>query len=241
MSAFALDGGGLNGGGGGRRGGSGKLPLGWIALAGGAVLVGWLVWSLLSAQLVTKRPSEMKTTQVVLPPPPPPPPPPKPQETPPEPVDAPPVEQPQDTPPPPDQAPQSASEPAPGDNALTAREGAGPSNYGLAVGNGGGTRIGGRPGGGGDAFGAYASLATSAIRLAVQGDRDLSRGRFTARLLVAVDAEGRITQVRVIGPSGDSRRDERLTRVLSGLQLARKPPAGLPAMRIELSSRPSGG
>ncbi|MGF7154287.1 energy transducer TonB [Novosphingobium gossypii] len=235
MVALALDGGGS-----GPRGGGGKLPLGWIALAGGLTLVGFLVWSLLSAQLVSKRPNEMKTTQVVLPPPPPPPPPPpKPQEKPPEPADAPPLEQPQDTPPPPDQAQQS-SEPTVGDSAMTAREGAGPSNYGLAVGNGSGTRIGGRPGGSGDGYGAYAQVALSAIRLATQSDRELARGRYTTRLAVSVDEAGRITDVRVIGTSGDSRRDERLRRVLAGLQLARRPPPGLPVMRIELNAR-SGG
>src|SRR3546814_12042635 len=77
----------------------------------------------------------MKTTRVILPPPPPPPPPEvKPQETPPEPKPMP-LDQPvTDTPPP----PTPDAQPTVGDSALTAREGAGPSNYGLAVGDGGG-------------------------------------------------------------------------------------------------------
>ena len=100
-----------------------------------------LIYNMLSWEAITERPNEIKTTQVILPPPPPPPPPePKPVEQPPEPTIAPPIEQPVDTPPPPDQA---NHDPAPGDNALTAREGAGPSNYGLAAGDGSGTRIGG--------------------------------------------------------------------------------------------------
>lgn len=225
----------LNGGGSGPRGGGGKLPLGWIALAGGLALVGFLAWSLLSAQLVTKRPNEMKTTQVVLPPPPPPPPPPpKPQETPPEPVDAPPVEQPQDTPPPPDQA--QSSEPTPGDNALTAREGAGPSNYGLQSGDGSGGRIGGRPGGG-DAFGAYGRSAAACAQRAAQADRELTRGgRFQAQIALSVDPEGRISTLRKVG-GVDEKRAARLRQVLTGLQCPR-PPAGMPSViRIELNAR----
>ena len=98
----------------------------------GLILVlGYMFWG---GETVSERPNEVKTTRVILPPPPPPPPETQPQEKPPEPVDAPPIEEPVDTPPPPDQA--QSSDPAPGDNALTAREGAGPSNYGLAGGDG---------------------------------------------------------------------------------------------------------
>lgn len=234
MTAFAMPD--LGPGGGPRRGS--PVTVGRVIAVGGLALAALVVWNLLSAQLVTKRPNEARTVQVVLPPPPPPPPPEvKPIEKPPEPTDAPPVEAPVDTPPPPDQAQPSSEPSTPGDNALTAREGAGPSNYGLAQGDGGGTRIGGRPGGD-NGFAAYAQTALSAIRLAAQSDRELARGRFTAMLLVEVDAEGRITRVRVVDTSGDTRRDERLSRVLSGLLLSRRPPPGLPAMRIQLSSRP---
>ncbi|CAH0348270.1 MAG: TonB-dependent receptor [Sphingobium sp.] len=212
---------------------------GRLAAAGGIAVALWLVWTLINAQIVTERPNEMKTTQVVLPPPPVPPKPPeaKPQDKPIEPKEAPPLDQPQDTPPPPNQAPSQADASA-GDSALTAREGAGPSNYGLAAGNGSGTRIGTRAGNGDNGYGFYAGLATSAIRLATQSDRGLARGRYSVRLLVTVDAQGRITDVRILDGSGDSRRDDRLRQVLGGLQLSRRPPDGLPAMRIELNSRP---
>ncbi len=194
-----------------------------------------VIYNMLGSESVTDRPNDMKTTQVILPPPPPPPPPPQPEvvEQPPEPTIAPPLEQPMDTPPPPDQA---SSDPSPGDSALTAREGAGPSNYGLARGDGSGTRIGGRPGGGGDAFRAYATVALNGIRQAAQSDRDLSRGRYTVQLAVTVGPDGRITDVRVIG-GGDNRRNRRLREVLTGLQLSQRPPAGLPVMRIELNAR----
>jgi TonB family protein len=242
MAALALN------GSGGDPGDPRRSPvtLARVGAAGGVALAVWLVWSMLGAQVVSERARDMKTTTVILPPPPvvPPPPEVKPVEKPPEPTDAPPVDQPVDAPAPdkPAEASDASADPAPGDNALSAREGAGPSNYGLAVGNGGGLRIGGRAGGGGggDAFASYAGVALTAIRLATQADRELARGRYTARLLVEVDAQGRITDVRVIDSSGDTRRDARLTRVLTGLQLSRRPPPGLPLMRIELSSRASG-
>lgn len=219
-----------------RRRRHGRGGFNW-PLAGAIILVAVIAAiMLLRGQTITERPGEEKITRVVLPPPPPPPPPPEvqPQETPPEPRPAP-IEQPvTDTPPPP--TPQADA--APGDSALTAREGAGPSNYGLAVGDGGGTRIGGRPGGGGgDGFAAYANIAVTDIRRAAQSDAALSRGRYTVRLLVSVNPDGRITNVRLISGSGDARRDAAIERRLTGLQLSQRPPQGLPAMRIELNTR----
>lgn len=205
--------------------------VGWLVVAGVVALIAAAIW--MRAPSISDRPGEEKTVRVVLPPPPPlPPPEVKPDETPPEPKPAP-IEQAQDTPPPP--TPQA--EPAPGDSALTAREGAGPSNYGLAVGDGGGTRIGGRPGGGGgDGFAAYATVAQACIRQATQGDRELMRGRYTVQLNVSVGPDGRIANVGVPG-GGDERRNARIREVLIGAQCSQRPPAGLPVMRIELSTR----
>lgn len=209
-----------------------RSQINWIAV-GGVLAVGAIVVAMLmQPATVTDRPNELKTTRVVLPPPPPPPPPPEQvQEVAPEPV---PMDQPVDTPPPEAQS----SEPAVGDNALTAREGAGPSNYGLARGDGSGGRIGGRPGGSGDGFAAYGQLTGAAIQRAAQADRELRSGRYTARLSVAVDEAGRITGVRLLSGTGDARRDARLVQVLTGLQLSQRPPAGLPnPIRIELNAR----
>lgn len=233
MAVSALTDPGMFGGPGGpRRRKRSPITFGRILVVLGVAMAIALVWMLAGQQTVSDRPNEMKTTRVILPPPPPPPPPePKPVEQPPEPTIAPPLEQPMDTPPPPDQS----SDPTPGDNALTAREGAGPSNYGLARGDGSGARIGGRPGGG-DAFAAYANVALAGIRQAAQGDRELSRGRYSVQLAVTVGPDGRITNVRVIG-GGDDRRNARLRDVLTGLQLSQRPPAGLPVMRIELNAR----
>lgn len=212
------------------------VTFGRVLMVVGAGLVITVVYNLLSWQSVSDRPNEMKTTAVILPPPPPPPPPPKPEvvEQPPEPTIAPPLEQPLDTPPP----PQANNDPAPGDSALSAREGAGPSNYGLAVGNGGGTRIGGRPGGGtGDAYRAYANVALGCIRAAAQRDRELSRGRYNAVLTVTMSPDGRFANVGVSGV--DDRRAAQIRELLAGAS-CQAPPAGLPVMRIDLSTR-SGG
>ena len=127
-----------------------RRRINWPVVGAVAVLAAVLAATFLRPASVSERQREDKTVRVVLPPPPPPPPPPEvAQEKPPEPMPTS-MDQPvEDTPPPPD----APSEPTVGDSALTAREGAGPSNYGLARGDGSGTRIGGRPGGDGG-FGA---------------------------------------------------------------------------------------
>lgn len=211
-----------------------RRRINWPVIGAVAVLIALLAATFLRPGSVSERQREDKTVRVVLPPPPPPPPPPEvAQEKPPEPTPTP-MDQPvEDTPPPPD----APSEPTVGDSALTAREGAGPSNYGLTRGDGSGTRIGGRPGGGDGGFGAYGELTRREVTQAVQGERDLSRGRYSAQLAVTVDAEGRITSVRLLRGTGDARRDAALQRALTGLKLSRRPPDGLPVMRIELNAR----
>lgn len=211
------------------------ITMGRVLLAGAVVLVALIVWGLFSAQWVTERPNEMKTTAVILPPPPPPPPEVQPEEKPPEPTDAPPIEEPVDTPPPPDQPPQPSSEPTVGDSALTAREGAGPSNYGLAKGDGGGTRIGGRPGGSGNGWAAYGERVRSEIYSATRANPAL-QGRFSIpEFQVWVDADGRITRARVTSGSGDRRRDAALEQALVGIRVSQRPPAGLPTLRLAYS------
>jgi periplasmic protein TonB len=215
-----------------------RSRISWPVVIVVGVLAVIVAVTFLRPSTVSERQREDKTVRVVLPPPPPPPPPPevKPQEKPPEPKPTP-MEQPVDNTPPPPDAP---AQPTVGDSALSAREGAGPSNYGLAVGDGSGTRIGGRPGGGEGGFGAYASQTTSAIRQWVQADAMLARGSYTARLMVTVSPEGRIVSARLLNSTGDAARDARLQERVVGLQLPQKPPAGLPVMRIELNARAGG-
>ncbi|MEG3089653.1 energy transducer TonB family protein [Sphingomonas sp. PB4P5] len=234
MAAVTLGDPAMLGGPGPRRRKRSPVTFGRIVVVLGVILALALAYMLAGRVTVSERPNEMKTTTVILPPPPPPPPPEiKPQEKPPEPKPMP-LDQPVvDTPPP----PTPDAQPVAGDSALTAREGAGPSNYGLAVGNGGGTRIGGKAGGGGDGFAAYANIALAGIRQAAQSDRDLARNGLKVRLAVSVSPEGRVTNVRILQGTGDARRDASLIRTLTGIQLAQRPPAGLPVMRVELSSR----
>jgi protein TonB len=204
----------------------------WTILGVVVVLVASVVW--LRGPTISDHDRARKIINVVLPPPPPPPPPPEvqPDETPPEPKPAP-IEQPQDvTPPPP--TPQDAA-PTQGTDALTAREGAGPSNYGLQRGDGGGTRIGGTPGGAGNGFAAYAERARSEIYRATTSNPAL-QGRFRIpEVRVWVDADGQITRAEVATGSGDRRRDTALERALVGLRLSQRPPPGLPFMRLEFA------
>jgi periplasmic protein TonB len=206
---------------------------GRVLAAGGVVLVLAAMWMLTTRVTVTDRPNKVRTTQVIIPPPPPPPPPePVVQEKPPEPVPTPvPMEQPQDTPPPPE---AKSSEPTVGDNALTAREGAGPSNYGLARGDGSGGRIGGKPGGG-ISFAAYGAATSNCLVRRTQADRELTRGRFVAQLKVAMAPDGKVSSVQVL-ESTDPKRNARLEQVLTG-HACTPPPAGLPVMLIEISGR----
>lgn len=210
-----------------------RLPY-WLgpAVIVGLFAVGALIL-VLQGPTVGERENATRIINVVLPPPPPPPPPP-PERKPPEPqpkmVEQP---QPQPTPTPPPPTPQAAPS---ANDALTAREGAAAGNFGLAAGNGSGTRIGGAPGGG-DVFGAYAGLMLAEVRHAIQGDPVLSRGRYTARIAIQVAPDGHILSVRVVTGSGDPRRDQALQTRLVGIQLSRRPPDGLPIIRGDIDTR----
>lgn len=202
----------------------------------GPAVLGLVVLALIAAVLLrgpeigVRREARTVINVVLPPPPPPPPPPPQPKPPEPKPTIAPPKPSPE-TPPPPAQSPPQAQ----ADNALTARVGAGPSNYGLAQGDGSGQRIGG--GAGGDnGYGAYASLAQAAIYRAAQDDPVLSSGRYRLTIAVQVSADGRIASVRVVDGSKDARRDAALQRLV-GLRMPRQPPAGLPAMRFVFDAR----
>ena len=51
---------------------------------------------------------------------------------------------------------------------------------------------------------------------------------------IAVDANGRISRVRVLR-GGDERRNARIAQLLTGFQLSQRPPAGMPSLRVALS------
>lgn len=190
---------------------------------------------LLRPGVVSDRTRDDKVVRVVLPPPPPPPPPEvKPAETPPEPSPTP-LDQPVDAAPPPPDAP---AEPTAGDNALTAREGAGPSNYGLAAGDGSGARIGGRPGGGGGGYGAYGGVVRGAILRRLQGDPATRDAEFGGGVNVWLDAGGRIERAALVRSTGDAAMDAALVRLLRGVDVGQPPPAGMPQpIRLRIGAR----
>ncbi|WP_165187863.1 TonB-dependent receptor [Caulobacter soli] len=204
------------------------LSFGAVVAIAVAVLAAFLALTLLRGTTISERHSDMKTTRVVLPPPPPPPPPEVKQVKPPEPKPTP-LEQPADTPPPPS-APAPAAPAAPGADALTAREGAGPSSYGLAIGDGSGSRAGGKVGGfGGFNRAAYASYLEGEIKRAMEADKALRSAALKAKARVWIDASGKITRVEVDG----SERAETIRAALVGRAV--RPPDPSVAMPVALS------
>ena len=212
----------------GRRRRRSGLSFGAVLALGAAVLAAFLALTLLRGATISEHRSDMKTTRVVLPPPPVPPPPPKPEVKPPEPKPTP-LDQPTDAPPPPTpSAPAPAA--APGADALTAREGAGPSSYGLAIGDGSGSRAGGKVGGfGGFNRAAYASYLEGEIKRAMEADKALRSTALKAKARVWIDAGGKITRVEVDG----SERAETIRAALVGRSV--RPPDPSVGMPVALS------
>jgi outer membrane biosynthesis protein TonB len=204
----------------------------------GAIMVGSALLLFLDAPAMRQGAAESRIINVILPPPPPPPPPP-PREKPPEPEKPMPLDQPKpspETPPPPAPPAPAQGQPAQGENALTAREGPAAGNFGLVAGDGSGTRIGGKPGGG-PGLGAYGMMIAAEIQRACSRDASVASGRYAAQLLVRVAEDGRIVEARFTQGSGSDRRDRAISACVSGHQLSQRPPAGLPPVRVEFSSR----
>lgn len=200
----------------------------------GLIVLGIVASYLLRSPAIGERDLTHEILNVVLPPPPPPPPPKvkPPEPTPPKRVPRVIEPKPQETPPPPTPAPPQPTQSAP----LTARVGNGPTNFGLAVGNGSGLRIGGSSNNG---FAAYGQFVTDGVQRAIASDPELAKGQFSIRLQLTISPEGQIVAVRFESSSGDSKLDNTLEHLLSSLTLPQRPPAGLPPVRIELNQRPS--
>lgn len=201
-----------------------------IAVALGIVAFFWL-----QAPTFDQQAARDKVINVALPPPPPPPPP---EQKPPEPEKKV-IEEPKPQPqtPQPQQQPQPDS-PAPvAGEALSARVGTAGNNFGLAAGNGGGTRIGGTAGGDGNGFAAYAASIQSQLYAALRADRALRKGGFAIQIALDIGADGRIRSVRLLRASGERDRDHRIRDVLTNFQLSAPPPVGMPPARWELRQR----
>jgi TonB family protein len=99
-------------------------------------------------------------------------------------------------------------------------------NYGLGSGSGNG-RIGG---GDGSKWGWYASQVQSRIQQALQQNRKTRTASMNLNVRVWPDPNGRISRAQLAGSTGDPSLDNALRdEVLTGLQLAEPPPAGMPA------------
>jgi TonB family protein len=205
-----------------------------LLLAGGFVA---LIASVFGGHTTPQRRAITTVTRVILPPPPPPTPPPALKEPPP------PEKQtlvqaaPKIAEPKPAQAPpRPAAKPSPSlakpGAPLTAAAGAGPDNYGLGVGNGGGDTIGGQGGGGGggggDSYGWYAGVIQSQVQVALRRDDRTRGGRYRAAISVWLNAEGQVTRTQIVSFSGDNGLESAVAQALSGLSMGQAPPAGMP-------------
>jgi hypothetical protein len=161
---------------------------------------------------------ESTLVMVTLPPPPPPPPV---QTAPPEKVDEQqafqPEEKPEEEPPkPPDQPPIG-----------TNIKGDGSSN-GFNLGNNSGNGFGNNRANS-TRFGWYAGQVQSRVSQALRDNRKTRTAELSVRAQIWPDATGRVTRAQLAGSSGDPNLDAAIRdEVLTGLQLAEPPPAGMP-------------
>jgi protein TonB len=204
-----------------------------VRLVGGVfavVLIAGFVWFVrtMMAAKTGKSERQIQTVQVIRPPPPPPPdqpPPPPPEKT---------EEQlPKDKPeePPPDNEPPPA-----GPLGLDAQGAAGEDAFGLAARAGGGDLVGGN---GTAAFAWYTNRLRDAIRDKLSADGRIGSRRFSLSVLVWIEADGRIKQVKALSSTGDGALDKAIESDVNSLQkLSDSPPLEMPQpIRVQIVSR----
>ena len=185
---------------------------------GVAGLLVWSVYALMRDTGPVRKYEPPHITQVMLPPPPPPPPPPpKPQ---------PPKEE-KLLEPKPFEALKPQPPKAPQDSALTAQAGPGANNFGLQVGDGSGTRIGGS-GSGGSPYAGYAFVVQQAVQQMLQRDENARKGRYSAVVALWVAADGTIERSKIITSAGKPELDAEIVHALQGQLLPQAPPNDLP-------------
>lgn len=194
--------------------------LGLVGALGVVAVIAWLAWSLMQDRAPVNKRMPPRVTQVILPPPPPPPPPPQQEQVPEEP------EMVENTPFEALDTPKEDSPEPPGDP-LTAEAGPGANEFGLQPGNGGGTRIGGK-GGGGNPYAGYASLVQRSVQQYLQRDDKTRKGRYSATVAMWLDADGTIRRSQVIGSTGKPELDAAIVQALQGRALPQPPPAEMP-------------
>ncbi|KRB04350.1 TonB family protein [Lysobacter sp. Root690] len=184
-------------------------------------VLAWLVWSLMQDAGPTQKRMPPRITQVILPPPPPPPPPPQPDKVPEE------EKLVENTPFESIDPPKDDSADPPGDP-LTADAGPGSNEFGLTPGSGGGgTRIGGK-GGGGNPYAGYAAMVQRNVQQYLQRDEKTRKGRYSATVAMWLDADGTIQRSQVIASTGKPELDRAIVAALQGRALPQPPPDQMP-------------
>ena len=124
--------------------------------------------------------------------------------------------------------------------------GAGSDGFGLVGKKGGRSILAGGPGGGKASllskFSGYTQIVTSEIRKKVMkrldGEGGIPKGKLQTVVRVSVDGDGRITDHRIIGSSGNTRMDEAVIQSLHSLRISEPPPEGMPrTMTIKIVSQ----
>ncbi|MGH8079614.1 MAG: TonB family protein [Lysobacter sp.] len=192
-----------------------------LGVLGVFAVIAWLIWSLMQDSKPVVKRTPPRITQVILPPPPPPPPPPQPDKVPEE------EKLVENTPfesldPPKDDSPEPPGDP------LTADAGPGNNEFGLQAGNGGGgTRIGGK-GGGGNPYAGYASMVQRTVQQYLQRDDKTRKGRYSATVAMWLNTDGTIQRSQVIASTGKPELDAAIVAALQGRSLPQAPPAEMP-------------
>ncbi|MGO1072796.1 TonB C-terminal domain-containing protein [Lysobacter sp. CA199] len=194
--------------------------LGLVGALGVFAVLAWLVWSLMQDSRPTSKRMPPRITQVMLPPPPPPPPPPEPEKVPEEEklVENTPFEA-LDTP--------KEDSPEPPGDPLTAEAGPGSNEFGLQAGDGGGTRIGGK-GGGGNPYAGYAAMVQRTVQQYLQQSEKTRKGRYSATVAMWLNADGTIQRSQVVVTTGKAELDAAIVAALQGRSLPQAPPAEMP-------------
>jgi protein TonB len=195
--------------------------LGVLGALGVFAVLAWLLWSLMQDHRPAPKRTPPRITQVILPPPPPPPPPPQPEKV-------------QDEPKPVENTPFESIEPPkedspepPGDP-LTADAGPGNNEFGLQAGTGGGgTRIGGK-GGGGNPYAGYAAMVQRTVQQYLQQSEKTRKGRYSATVAMWLNADGTIQRSQVIAGTGKAELDAAIVAALQGRALPQAPPTDMP-------------
>ncbi|HEX4240920.1 MAG TPA: TonB C-terminal domain-containing protein [Steroidobacteraceae bacterium] len=195
-----------------------------LARLGGVIIAALLIFGFVSFVRVmmsgktAKSQRQVQIVQVIRPPPPPPPPD-QPPPPPPEKVEE---QLPKDQP---EQKPDEEPPPA-APLGIDADGSAGGDEFGLAARRGGSDLVGGN---GNAAFAWYTSRLKDAVLEKLSADSHIGKKRFSLSVRVWIEANGRISQVKLVSTTGDTQLDQRIEAALSSLsRMSDAPPLEMP-------------